>query len=391
MKSNKKIAVITGSRADYGHLYPLLKEIGRSKILDLNLIVTGMHLSSEYGETKSQILKDGFEISAEVEMLLSGNSSTAITKSIGVGLLGFADLFKNFHPDLVVILGDRFEMLSAAVAAYINNLNIAHLHGGETTEGAFDEAIRHSITKMSDLHFTATNNYRKRVIQLGESPESVYNVGAIGLDNIRSLTLFSKKSLEKELRINFKKKNLLISYHPETLSSGSVRKKFLTLLSVISELNDTQIIFTKSNADTSGEVINRLIDEYVSRNPRDSSAYVSLGQQKFLSVLKVVDGIVGNSSSGIIEAPSLKTGTINIGNRQKGRDRAESVIDCSGTPTNIRAAIQKLYSAEYQKKLKKIINPYGGSNATQKIMSVLESWEVSQNKAKSFFDIEFIG
>jgi len=383
----RKVCVVTGARAEYSLLYWLMRDIQASRILKLQLVVTGMHLSPEYGLTYQQIERDGFTIDRKVEMLLSSDSDIGIAKSMGIGMIGFADVLIELKPDILVLLGDRFEIFAAASAAYVAKVPIAHLHGGETTEGAFDEAFRHSITKMASIHFTSTEAYRKRVIQLGEQPERVFNVGAIGVDNIKRLKLFSKTELEKELNLKFNEKNLLITFHPVTLEFSTTEEQFATLLKVLDNLKDTNLIFTKANADTGGRIINRMIDSYVVLNSKKSIAFTSMGQLKYLSIMQFVDGLIGNSSSGLLEAPSLKVGAINIGNRQLGRIRAESVIDCAPTIEGISSAIGTLYSRRFLEKLKTVKNPYGKGSTSEKIINILQKPEKFFRLKKSFYNL----
>jgi len=384
----KKVCVITGTRAEYGLLYWLMKGIQSSKKLELQIVVTGMHLSPEFGLTYKQIEQDGFTINKKVEMLLSSDSEVGITKSMGLGLVGFADVFNDLKPDLIVVLGDRFEIFIAAAAAMIAKIPVAHLHGGETTEGAFDEPIRHSITKMSHLHFTATDEYRKRVIQLGEQPDRVFNVGAIGIDNINRLNLLSKKEFEESIQFKLGEKNLLVTFHPVTLENATSEVQFKNLLASIEKLDKTHIIFTKANADTDGRIINKMIDEYVANNIKSSVAFDSLGQLRYLSAMKFVDGVVGNSSSGILEAPSFKVGTVNIGDRQRGRIRASSVIDCLPTEEGISEALIKLFNEEFRQLFKQTISPFGEGGTAKKIMHVLESTSFDGMLKKQFYDIK---
>ena len=388
MKSTrKKICFITGSRAEYGLLRPLMDKIRKSAEFELQIIATSMHLSHEFGLTYREIEKDGFTIDDKIEILLSSDSSIAVSKAIGLGCISLSESFARLAPDLVIVLGDRFETFAAATAAHVARIPIAHLHGGELTEGAFDDAFRHSITKMSILHFTSTEIYRRRVIQLGEQPTTVFNVGAIGLDNIQELRLLSKKKLEQELGVSFLKKNLLVTFHPATADRNSAMKQCTELLAALDELKDTFIIFTKSNADAEGRLINTMIEKYVSRNTSSSALFSSLGQLKYLSLLQCVDGVVGNSSSGIIEAPGFKIGTINIGNRQLGRMRASSIIDCEPQKKSIRKATEILYSTPFQQQLKNCSNPYGNGGTSKQILSILKKTDLSLIRSKHFFDI----
>ncbi len=385
--TKRKICVVTGTRAEYGILYWLMKEIEEDKGLELQLIVTGMHLSPEFGLTYKTIEKD-FKIDKKNEMLLSSDTSIGISKSMGLAQISFAEAYEELKPDMLVVLGDRYEIFSAVSAAMIARIPIAHLHGGETTEGAFDESIRHSITKMSHLHFTATDTYRKRVIQLGEHPKRVFNVGGMGIENIKRLKLLSKEEFEKSINFQLNKKNILVTFHPVTLENATAKEQFQELLNAVDILKSTNIIFTKANSDTNGRVINQMIDEYVSQNSDKSVAFTSLGQLRYLSALQYIDAMVGNSSSGLAEAPSFQIGTVNIGDRQKGRIMAKSVISCKSDRENIVNAFEKLYSKAFQEVLKTSTNPYGDGCASLKIIEELKKVDLRNILKKSFFDLK---
>jgi GDP/UDP-N,N'-diacetylbacillosamine 2-epimerase (hydrolysing) len=385
--NKRKICVITGSRAEYGLLYWLMKEIQDNDNFELQIIATGMHLSPEFGLTYKEIEKDTFFINKKIEMLLSSDSEIGITKSMGLALISFSEAFEELAPDLVLVLGDRYEIFSAATAAMIAKIPIAHLHGGETTEGAFDEAIRHSITKMSHLHFAATEEYRKRIIQLGEHPNRVFNVGGLGIDNIKRLNLLTKKQFEKSIGFQLGKKNIIVTFHPVTLEKQTSENQFIELLSALSSCDEMKIIFTKANSDTDGRIINSLIDEFVEKNKNKAIVFTSLGQLRYLSALKYVDAVVGNSSSGLAEAPTFKIGTINIGDRQKGRIRADSIIDCEPNELSIMNGFKKLYSNEFKQILCNTINPYGEGGASKKIKNVLEKINLTKILKKIFYDI----
>ena len=385
----RKICVITGTRAEYGLLYWLMKEISADKELELQIIATGMHLSPEFGNTYQQIEKDGFVINKKVDMLLSSDSEVGISKSMGLGMIGFADVFNDLKPDLIVVLGDRFEIFSAVSAAMIAKIPVAHLHGGETTEGAFDEYIRHSITKMSHLHFTATEEYKSRVIQLGEHPDRVFNVGGMGIENIKRLPLQSRDEFEKSIDFKLNKKNILVTFHPVTLENLTAKEQFQEFLDAIDELEETSIIFTKANSDTDGRIINQMIDKYVAKNSDKSVGFTSLGQLRYLSALQYVDAMVGNSSSGLLEAPSFKIGTINIGDRQKGRIKADSVIDCLPDKTSIKNAFNMLYSKEFQSVTKTSENPYGDDCASKTIVKIIKQTNFDDILKKSFYDLNY--
>jgi len=382
-----KICIATGTRAEYGLLKPLIEKISADNEFTLQLLVTGAHLSPEFGLTYRQIDADGYEIDAKVEMLLSSDTAEGITKSMGLGMIGYADALNKLSPDLLVILGDRYEMLSVASTALIFRIPIAHIHGGELTEGAYDDAIRHAITKMSALHFTSTEAYRQRVVQLGEQPERVFNVGAIGLDNFQSLQLLSKRELEEDLQITFHTYNYLVGFHPETLSDQSVEEQFEALLQAIDLQTDSFFVFTKANADTNGRIINQMMEAYVAENPEKSALFASLGSLRYLSLMKQVTAVVGNSSSGILEAPSAHTATINIGDRQKGRIQAESIVNCSTQKEDILQAFQKVQSEEFRNKLNGITNPYGNGKTSHQIIDILKSISVDKLSQKTFFDL----
>lgn len=386
MQNKGKICVVTGTRAEYGLLYWLMKAIQDDDSFSLQIIATGMHLSPEFGLTYHEIEKD-FHIDKKIEILLSSDTPVGVSKSMGLAQISFAEAYEELAPDLVVVLGDRYEIFSAASAAMIANIPIAHIHGGETTEGAFDEAIRHSITKMSHLHFTATDEYRNRVIQLGEAPERVFNVGGMGIENIQRLALLDKKGFEKSIDFVLADKNLLVTFHPVTLESESAKKQFQALLNAVDAQENTHIIFTKANSDTDGRIINKMIDEYVAKNCHKAVGFTSLGQLRYLSALQYVDAVVGNSSSGMAEAPSFNIGTINIGDRQKGRIKAESVIDCLPTEQAIRQALLKVYSAEFQSQLKTVKNPYGDGCASNKIIHIIKSTKLHSMIKKNFYDL----
>lgn len=382
----QNVCVVTGTRAEYGLLYWLMKEIEADENLELQLIVTGMHLSPEFGLTYKEIEKD-FRIDKKIEMLLSSDTSIGISKSMGLAQISFAESYEELKPDILVVLGDRYEIFSCVSAAMIAKIPIAHLHGGETTEGAFDESIRHSISKMSHLHFTATQEYKNRVIQLGEHPSRVFNVGGMGIENIKRLKLLSKDEFEKSIDFKLNKKNILVTFHPVTLENSTAKEQFQELLNAIDALEDTNIIFTKANSDTDGRVINQMIDEYVTHNSHKSIGFTSLGQLKYLSALQFVDAMVGNSSSGLLEAPSFKIGTINIGDRQKGRIKARSVIDCNPNRESIKNAFITLYASEFQKNLENVENPYGHGNASQKIVQAIKEINLKNCLKKTFYDL----
>lgn len=381
----RKICVITGSRAEYGLLNGLMKAIKEDKSLELQVIATNMHLSPEFGLTYKEIERDGFFINKKVEMLLSSDTANATTKSVGLATIGFADAFEDLKPDMIVVLGDRFEILAAVSAALFYKIPVAHLHGGEITEGAYDDCIRHAITKMSHLHFTSTEEYRQRVIQLGENPKRVFNVGAPGIENIKKVPLMIKEELESTLDgFTLNDKTLLITYHPVTLENSTAEEQIHNLLSALDEYSDIKIIFTLPNSDTDGRVIIRLINEYVSKHPGKAIAYPSLGLKRYLSALQFVKAVVGNSSSGIIEVPSFGIPTLNIGDRQKGRIAADSVINCGTSKKDILEGLDKVLNSEP----KEIHNPYEGRNTTADILHVLKTYPLEGLIQKTFYNLK---
>lgn len=387
MTKRRKVCVVTGTRAEYGLLYWTIKRLSADPFFELQLLVTGMHLSPEFGLTYQQITADGFEITKKVEMLLSSDTTTGICKSIGVGVMGMGDAFAELQPDLVLLLGDRFEIFAAATAAMINRIPIAHCHGGETTEGAFDESIRHAVTKMSHLHFTATDVYRNRVIQLGEDPKRVFNAGALGIESIHKLSLLDKAAFEESISFSLGEKNMLVTFHPVTLEHGSAATQFTNLLEALDSLEDTRFIFTKANADTDGRIINQMIDEYVSKHPNKAVAFTSLGHLRYLSAIQHMDVVIGNSSSGLLEVPVFRKATVNIGDRQAGRIRGASVIDCLPETADIKKAIAHAYSPAFQEQLATVAHPYGDGQASEKIIGVLKEVTPEQLLKKKFHDI----
>ena len=382
----KKVCVITGTRADYGLLRWVMQGIKDDADFNLQIIATGMHLSPEFGLTYKAIEADGFEIDRKVEMLTSSDTPVGIAKSMGLAMIGFSDALNELNPDLLVVLGDRFEIFSAVATALVACIPVAHLHGGETTEGAFDEAFRHSITKMSQLHFVAADEYKQRVIQLGEQPEHVFLVGGLGVDNIKRLKLLGRNALEADLGFKFGQKNLLITFHPETLENVSAVIQMQALLDALENLEDTVLIFTMPNADTDGRALIKMVSQFASQHT-NAHAFSSLGQLRYLSCIAQVDAVVGNSSSGLAEVPSLKKGTINIGDRQRGRLQAASIINCEPQQESIADAIRILYSSKFQAGLSEICNPYGDGGASEKIVNALKITNIQGIVKKSFYDL----
>lgn len=389
--SKRKICVVTGSRAEYGLLYWLLKELQTDNELELQLIATGMHLSPEFGLTWKQIVADGFMINRKVEMLLSSDTPVGIAKATGLGVIGFADALAELQPDILLVLGDRFEIFAAAQAAMHLRIAIAHIHGGELSEGAVDDAIRHAITKMAHLHFTAAETYRQRVIQLGERPERVFNVGAPGLDNIERLSLLDRAAFEEAIDFKLGPRNLLVTFHPVTLENASAGEQFQQLLAALDQFNDAHIIFTHGNADTNGRIITGLIEDYRQQHPQRVASFVSLGSLRYLSALKHVDAVVGNSSSGLLEAPAFGIATVNIGDRQRGRLAASSVLHCPPQATAIAQALQQALSTSFRASLATLQHPYGKPGASLRIKQRLKSVDLDEILKKRFYDLQLEG
>ena len=384
----KRIGIMTGTRAEYGLLKPLMQEINKDNDLELYLIVSGMHLSPEFGMTYQEIEEDGFEINAKVEMLLSSDSPAGISKSIGLGVIGFADEFQRADLDMLILLGDRYEALSAAICAMVMRIPIAHLHGGELTEGAIDEGIRHSITKMSYLHFTSTEQYKHRVIQMGEAPDRVFCVGALGVENAKNLSLLSKDALENKLGFTLGDAYAVLTFHPVTLENNTAEQQVKELLEAISKLPEITFLCTKANADANGRIINEYIKRYAQKY---SNIYLvnSLGVQGYLSAVKYAKFVIGNSSSGILEVPSFKIPTINIGDRQLGRIQAESIINCTPQENEILEAVKKALSKKFVDGLNNMENPYGDGKTSVKIVEISKNFLVNgkMKLKKKFFDI----
>jgi UDP-N-acetylglucosamine 2-epimerase (non-hydrolysing) len=381
-----KVAVFTGTRAEYGLLYWLINDINEDEMLKLQLLVSGSHLSSEFGLTYKQILDDGFNIAEKIEILLSSDSPVGTAKSMGLAVLGYADALDRLSPDVIVILGDRYEALAAAQTAMIMRIPIIHLHGGEVTEGAYDDSIRHAITKLSYLHATSTDIYRQRVIQLGEAPDRVVNIGAIGLDHLKRTKLMSRESLGNTLQFNLSKPFFVVTYHPVTLAEESAVDTFNSLLTALNNFPSHQVIITYPNSDDGGREIIPLLKSYASERPGRVLAIESLGQIRYLSALKYADVVIGNSSSGIIEAPSFDVPTVNIGQRQQGRLSAKSVLHCAASTKSIVECIEQALSKGYKEDDEKIINPYGHGNASSRVIDMIKLLKFSP--MKKFYDLE---
>ena len=383
----KKICFVTGSRADYGLLTNLMKLVKKDRKFSLKLIVTGSHLSKEHGLTYKEIQRDRFKIDAKIQLKIIGDKPLDINNYISIAINNISKKFNDFKPDLVILLGDRYEIFGAGIAAFVLGIPICHLHGGEITNGSKDDTFRHCLTKMSSMHLVSNIKYKKRVMQLGEDPKNIYVVGGFGVDLIKKIKLISKRKIEKNLNFKFKDKNLLVAYHPENSSKKDIIAGFDQVLKSLNKLKDTQIIFTNANSDISGNIINQMIDNYVRNNNRKAIKFKSMGQLNYLSTLKIVDVILGNSSSGILEAPCLKTPTINIGNRQDGRLKAKSILDVPQESKYITNAINKIYSKKFNDTLNTIINPYGYGNASDSTLNILKKINFEKLKKKYFNDI----
>lgn len=386
MDAKRKIAVVTGTRAEYGLLFWLMKDITADPALELQVVVTGAHLSPEFGLTYRGIEADGFECAAKVEMLMSSDSVVGVTKSIGIATMGFADAFDRLRPDLVVLLGDRFEILAAAQAAMVARIPIGHIHGGEATEGAIDDAIRHAVTKLSHLHFTAAAPYRQRVIQMGEAPERVFDFGAVGVDNIHRLQLLDRPAVEAAIGMPLGAPTFLVTYHPVTLSAEGPERALAELFRALDSFPQAHLLFTKPNADTGGRIISTMIDDYVRQREAPAVAHTSLGQLRYLSALKYVDAVIGNSSSALIEAPALRRASVNIGERQRGRLTASSVLSCEEDAEQIEKTIARALTPEFQASLNRTLSPYGYGDTSRKIKEVLASASIEDLVRKKFHD-----
>lgn len=382
----RTVCVVTGTRAEYGLLRWVMEGIRDRPELALQVVATGMHLSPEFGLTYQELERDGFKIDRKVEMLLSSDTAVGVAKSMGLGLIGFADALAQLQPDLMLVLGDRFEIFSAVVAAMVARTPVAHLHGGEATEGLIDEPIRHAITKMSQLHFVAAEEYRQRVIQLGEQPANVFLVGGLGVDSVKRLPLLDRAALEQSLGCPLGAHNLLVTFHPLTLENATSAQQMTELLAALDGLADTRLIFTMPNADTDGRALLEQVRQFVAEHD-NARVFTSLGQLRYLSCVRHVDGVVGNSSSGLIEVPSLHKGTVNIGDRQRGRLKAASVIDCAPERSAIAAALAQLYSPDFQASLGRVYNPYGDGGASERVVNVLANVNLDGIVKKRFHDV----
>lgn len=387
MTKPRKVCVVTGSRAEYGLLRPLLAAIQSDAALQLQVVVSGMHLSSKFGNTWRDVVTDGYQIDERVEMPLASDTEHAINIAMGQGQIGFSTAWKRLQPDIVLVLGDRFEIMAAVTAAMLHRIPIAHVHGGEASEGQIDEAIRHSITKMAQLHFTAAEPYRQRVIQLGEDPAHVHNVGALAADNIASLPLLDKTALEDAINFPLDDPLFLVTYHPVTLSEAETESGIEALLQALDRFPEARIIFTQANADTGGCLVNQRIDAYVARNSDRCTTHKALGAVRYLSAMRMATAVIGNSSSGIIEAPIMGVPTVNIGDRQRGRLRAASILDCAEDTDAIVVAIEQCRISEFRQRIAAMDSPYGDGHAADRICRILRETELDGLIHKRFHDI----
>lgn len=384
----KSICIVTGSRAEYGLLSPVIKQLITTDSFELKIAATGTHLSEDFGLTYKEIEADGISVDAKIDVLQNDDSNKAMSKAIGIGVIGFAEYFEKTQPDLVVVLGDRFEIFAAATAAAVACIPIAHLHGGETAEGAIDEFFRHSVSKMSYLHFTSTEQYRQRVINMGEAPSRVFNVGATGVENILSMSLMSKDELARSIGYDLTSPYAIVTFHPVTLEKDTAAKQIEVLLSALDETSGLNYVFTKANADANGRAINNKIDAYCEKKG-NTIAFTSMGVLHYLSAMKYCEMVIGNSSSGIIETPSFKKPTVNIGDRQKGRICAKSVISCEPEKHDIIKSINKARSQQFLHEIANQVNPYGDGKTSEKVAAIIKDFLDNDkiNLKKSFYDV----
>ena len=384
---SKKICVVSGSRAEYGLLKEVIIKLHKSKYFNLKFLVTGSHLSKNYGFTFKEIQKDKIPISKLVNIKLSSDNPAGLAKSISIGLNKFVKLFEKIKPDLILVLGDRFEILSAGLAATVCRIPVAHIHGGEITEAAYDDVFRHCLTKMSHIHFSASKDYKKRIIQLGENPKNVFNVGGLGVDSIKKSKFYRKKEIENKLKLKFQKKNILVTFHPETLYKKSSKNNFQKILNALNRLNNVCIIFTMPNHDLDNQIIKNMILKFIKKK-NNSFFFKSLGQKMYYSCCAQVNCLVGNSSSGLLEMPTFKKFTINIGDRQKGRIKAKSVIDCKFNSIEILKALNFTFNRSNQKKISNVKNPYGSGGASDKIFLILKKIRLNNIINKKFHNLK---
>ena len=385
----RKICVVTGTRAEFGLLSRLMRMIKDSHETSLQVIATNMHLSPKYGNTYQEIEKQGFTIDCKVPIINEdeGDDAIATVKSMARALSGFSDAYNELKPDMVVVLGDRYEILSAAIAALIMRIPIAHIAGGAITEGAYDDAIRHSITKMSQLHFTSSEQYRKRVIQLGEEPNRVFYTGSLGVENIKKLPLLTKDEIETEIDFKIDDKTILVTYHPVTLGNRTAKDDIDDFVAALNERKDLRVIFTMPNSDTGGQFIVDAINDFVSNNRERAKLYKSLGVVRYLSVMKQVAAVVGNSSSGLMEVPSFGKPTLDIGDRQKGRMAADSVFHCNPDKESVLSGLETVLSSTFKEKAARTKNPYEKEGSAKAIFDVISTYPLTELNQKHFYDI----
>lgn len=388
----KTICILTATRAEYGLLYPIIVKLQEYAMIEVKIVVTGMHLSPEFGLTYQEIEQSGMTIDRKIEMLVSADTPSSISKSMGIALISFADYFAEIKPDMLVVLGDRYETLAVAIAAMNERIPIAHLYGGDISEGAVDDVVRHAITKLSYLHFTATKEHRKRVIQMGEEPKRVFCVGAMSVENARRQKKLTREELQREIGFYWEPVNeklAIVTYHPVTLEDSTAEQQIDNLLDALDTIDSLKIIFTKANADAGGRIINQKIEEYVSNHPEKCAVYASLGQVRYLSAISMADVVIGNSSSGLSEVPSFHVPTVNIGDRQRGRMRGETVISCSTEKSAIGEAVKKALSPTFREEIADAKNPYEkegtSENIVKTIVEYLNDYEIDLKK--KFFDV----
>ena len=390
MMCKNRIVILTAARAEYGLLKALIVKLNNDPDIDMRLAVTGMHLSPEFGMTVREIEKDGISIDKKIEMLLSSDTAVGLSKSMGLAMISFSEYFEEVKPDMLVVLGDRYETLAVCCAAMIARIPIIHLYGGEATEGLIDEAIRHSITKMSYIHFTSTEDYRRRIIQLGESPDRVFNVGAMGVENALNVDTMSIIELSDSIGFDLGNNYAVGTFHPVTLENATAKNQTIELLRALERHNDIKFLFAKANADTDGRIINQLFENYAKEH--DNFCLVdSLGTKRYLSALRHAQFVIGNSSSGLIEVPSFHIPTVNIGERQRGRIVGETIINCDPNEQSISEAINKAMDTLFREAIADVPNPYGDGHTSDKMIAVIKGFLVD-NKIdikKKFYDIDF--
>jgi len=386
MEGRRNICVFSGTRAEYGLLNPLMQAIREDDSLDLGIMVSGAHLSPEFGLTYQYIEADGFHIDEKIEILVSSDTPSGICKSMGLGLIQFSDAIKRLNPDIIVLLGDRYEAFSVAVAALVNNIPIAHIHGGESSYGSIDESFRHAITKMSNIHFTCAEQYRNRVVQLGERPDRVFDVGSLGVENIKTISFLSKEKFYRQMGFDIKDSFFLVTYHPATLEVSKTAEYFEEILTALSmcEFEKNKIIFTKANADSAGRIINKRIDDFVRKNKTRAISFDSMGQLRYLSAMKYCSLVIGNSSSGILEAPSFKVPVINVGNRQKGRLKSDNIIDCKTAKNQIIQAMHRGLSRSFIDSFSNMKSPFEKTSTANQIKKIIKNIDLSDLTLKEF-------